>query len=128
MHMKRTVRAAVIASAFLIGSMTLLAHHGSASFDPDKRLTLEGSVTEWLWANPHCFLKVDAKDDTGSVRNWNLELGNPTDMTAVGFKRTTFKAGDKVTVTVQPVKSGAPVGRLISVQLPDGTRLPQLPQ
>jgi hypothetical protein len=108
--------------------MTLLAHHGSASFDPDKRLTLAGSVTEWLWANPHCFLKVDAKDDTGAVRNWNLELGNPTDMTAVGFKRTTFKAGDKVTVMVQPVKSGAPVGRLISVQLPDGTKLPQAPQ
>jgi hypothetical protein len=126
--MKRSLIGAFLASAFLIASTTLLAHHGSASFDPDKRLTLEGSVTEWLWANPHCFLKVDAKDDSGSVRNWNLELGNPTDVTAVGFKRTTFKAGDKVTVTVQPVKSGAPVGRLITVQLPDGTRLPQLPQ
>ena len=126
--MKRSLIGTFLASAFLIASTTLLAHHGSASFDPDKRLTLEGSVTEWLWANPHCFLKVDAKDDSGSVRNWNLELGNPTDMTAVGFKRTMFKAGDKVTVTVQPVKSGAPVGRLINVRLPDGTRLPQSPQ
>src|SRR4030095_15752203 len=126
--MKRTLIRAFVASALLLASAPLFAHHGSASFDPDKRLTLEGSVTEWLWANPHCFLKVDAKDDTGSVRNWNLELGNPTDMTAVGFRRTSFKAGARVTVTAQPVKSGAPVGRLITVQLPDGTRLPQLPQ
>ena len=118
----------LVSAVITAASAPLLAHHGSASFDTSKKVTLKGTVTEWLWANPHCFLKVDAKDDSGSVRNWNLELGNPTDMTAVGFKRTTFKAGDKVTVTVQPVKSGAPVGRLITVQLPDGTRLPQLPQ
>jgi hypothetical protein len=124
--MKSVFFAALVTSAVLISaSSSLTAHHGSASFDPDKRLTFEGNVTEWLWANPHCFLKVDAKDDSGSVRNWNLELGNPTDITGAGYKRTTFKAGDKVTVTVQPVKSGAPVGRLITVQLPDGTRLPQ---
>jgi len=124
--MKGVFVAALVTSAVLISaSSSLTAHHGSASFDPDKRLTFEGNVTEWLWANPHCFLKVDAKDDSGSVRNWNLELGNPTDITGAGYKRTTFKAGDKVTVTVQPVKSGAPVGRLITVQLPDGTRLPQ---
>jgi hypothetical protein len=124
--MKSVFVAALVTSAVLISaSSSLTAHHGSASFDPDKRLTFEGNVTEWLWANPHCFLKVDAKDDSGSVRNWNLELGNPTDITGAGYKRTTFKAGDKVTVTVQPVKSGAPVGRLITVQLPDGTRLPQ---
>jgi hypothetical protein len=126
--MTRTFIGALAASAVLIASAPLVAHHGSASFDPSKRLTLEGTVTEWLWANPHCFLKVDAKDDTGSVRNWNLELGNPTDMSTVGFKRTMFKAGDKVSVTVVPVKSGAPVGRLINVLLPDGTRLPQQPQ
>jgi Family of unknown function (DUF6152) len=126
--MKRTFIGTLLASALLIASTPLAAHHGNASFDPSKRQMLEGTVTEWLWSNPHCFLKVDAKDDTGAVRNWNLELGNPTDMTAVGFKRTSFKAGDKVTVTVIPVKSGAPVGRLLTVQLPDGSRLPQLPQ
>jgi hypothetical protein len=118
-------RALIVCAALISSSTPLTAHHGGASFDPDKRIMLEGSVTEWLWANPHCFLKIDAKDETGSVRNWNLELGNPTDITGVGYKRTSFKVGDKVTVTVQPVKSGAPVGRLISVQLPDGTRLPQ---
>src|ERR1700748_2915666 len=102
---------------------TLLAHHGAASFDTTRELTLKGPVTEWIWANPHCFLKFDAKDDTGSVRNWAVEVSNPTDMTARGWARTSFKAGDEVTVTLQPVKGGAPVGRLRSVVLPGGQTL-----
>src|ERR1044071_7429200 len=118
--MKATLRGVALAIlGVLVMPVSMMGHHGSASFDNTKEIMLKGSVTEWLWANPHCFLKVDAKDDTGSVRNWDLELGNRPDITGAGYKRTTFKAGDKVTVTVQPVKSGAPVGRLISVQLPD---------
>jgi Family of unknown function (DUF6152) len=101
----------------------LAAHHGAASFDTTRELTLKGSVTEWIWANPHCFLKFDAKDDTGTVRNWAVEVSNPTDMTRLGWARTSFKGGDEVTVTLQPVKSGAPVGRLRSVILPNGQTL-----
>jgi hypothetical protein len=101
----------------------LVAHHGAASFDTTRELKLTGSVTEWIWANPHCFLKFDAKDETGSVRNWAVEVSNPTDMTARGWARTSFKAGDEVTVTLQPVKGGAPVGRLRSVILPNGQTL-----
>src|SRR3981189_1696755 len=104
-------------------SGALSAHHGAASFDTTRELTLKGSVTEWIWANPHCFLKFDAKDDTGTVRNWAVEVSNPTDMTRLGWARTSFKGGDEVTVTLQPVKSGAPVGRLRSVVLPNGQTL-----
>ena len=104
-------------------SVPLTAHHGAASFDTTRELTLKGSVTEWIWANPHCFLKFDAKDDTGTVRNWAVEVSNPTDMTRLGWARTSFKGGDEVTVTLQPVKSGAPIGRLRSVVLPNGQTL-----
>ena len=117
--------ATIIALACFLPSAPARAHHGAASFDTEKRLTLKGIVTEWLWANPHCFLKIDVKDESGDVRNWSLELGNPTDNTTVGYKRTTFKAGEEVTATVIPVKSGAPVGRLVGVILPDGQKLPQ---
>jgi len=99
---------------------SLFAHHGNASFDTTKELTLKGTVTEWIWANPHCFLKFDAKDDTGTVRNWAVETQNPTDMTRSGWSRTMFKAGDEVTVTLQPVKGGDPVGRIRNVVLPSG--------
>jgi hypothetical protein len=121
--MRVTLRAAiVVAACILLGPVSLGAHHGSASFD-DKEITLKGKVSEWLWANPHCFLKIDAADATGGVRNWNLEMGNPTDMSVRGFRRNTFKPGDEVTVTLQPVKSGQPVGRIRTVTLPDGTKL-----
>ena len=107
----------------LIAAVPLTAHHGNASFDTTKELTLKGKVTEWIWANPHCFLKFDAKDDTNTVRNWAVEVSNPTDMTKRGWARTSFKAGDEVTVVLQPVKGGAPVGRIRNVILANGETL-----
>ena len=113
----------LVAVVLLMVSAPLIAHHGAASFDTTKEYVLKGTVTEWIWANPHCFLKFDAKDDTGAVRNWAVEVSNPTDMSKRGWARTSFKAGDAVTVTLQPVKGGAPVGRLRNVVLPDGSTL-----
>ena len=107
----------------LIAAVPLNAHHGNASFDTTKELTLKGKVTEWIWANPHCFLKFDAKDETNDVRNWAVEVSNPTDMTKRGWARTSFKAGDEVTVVLQPVKGGAPVGRVRRVVLANGETL-----
>jgi len=109
--------------ALLTISAPVSAHHGTASFDTTKDLTLTGTVTDWTWANPHCFLKFDAMDDTGAVRNWAVEVSNPTDMTKRGWARLSFKVGDKVTVNLQPVKNGAPIGRLKTVVLPDGSTL-----
>jgi len=123
--MNKTTCGRLAAALLLVLSTPLVAHHGAASFDNEKTLTMKGTVTEWLWANPHCFLKVDVKDDSGAARVWNLELGNPTDITPAGYRRTMFKPGDQVTVTITPVKSGAAVGRLRSVVLPDGQTLPR---
>jgi hypothetical protein len=116
------VGVALVAVAITV-SVPLLAHHGGASFDTSREITLKATVTEWVWANPHCFLKFDAKDETGTVRNWAVETQNPTDMTRRGWARTSFKVGDEVTVTLQPVKSGAPVGRIRSVVLANGQTL-----
>jgi hypothetical protein len=116
------VGVALVAVAIAV-SVPLRAHHGGASFDTSREITLKATVTEWVWANPHCFLKFDAKDETGTVRNWAVETQNPTDMTRRGWARTSFKVGDEVTVTLQPVKSGAPVGRIRSVVLANGQTL-----
>jgi hypothetical protein len=122
--MTKACRRVWLAAGLVLGAIVpIAAHHGAASFDTTRELTLKGTVTEWIWANPHCFLKFDAKDDTGSVRNWAVEVSNPTDMTRLGWARTSFKGGDEVTVTLQPVKSGAPIGRLRSVVLPNGQTL-----
>ena len=113
---------AIVASAIMLLSAPLLAHHGAAALDTGKEITLKGTVTQWIWSNPHCFLQFDAKDDTGAVRNWAVETQNPTAMTQRGWARSSFKAGDEVTVTVEPVKNGAPIGRLLTVILPNGEK------
>ena len=108
-------------------SISLVAHHGAAALDTGKEITLKGTVTEWIWSNPHCFLQFDAKDDTGTVRNWAVETQNPTTMTQRGFSRTLFKAGDEVTATLEPVKNGQPIGRLLTVVLANGQKLVAAP-
>jgi Family of unknown function (DUF6152) len=120
---ERLFRALLATVALLMTVVPILAHHGTATFDTDKEITLKGTVTEWIWANPHCFLKFDAKDDTGTVRNWAVETGNPTDMSTRGWRRNSFKFGDQVSVTIQPVKNGAPVGRMRKVVLANGETL-----
>ena len=106
--------------SILAAPFSVAAHHGAASFDTAVEVTLKGTVTEWQWFNPHCFLKFEVKGDDGTVKNWAVEAGNPTDMTKRGWSRTAFKPGDQVTVTLQPVKTGAPVGRIRTVALADG--------
>ena len=121
--MRNVLLGVVLAGAGLIAPAPVVAHHGAATFDTGKEITLKGVVTEWIWANPHCFLKFDAKDDTGMVRQWAAETQNPVSMTTRGWARTSFKPGDQVTVTVEPVKNGAPVGRILSVVRANGQTL-----
>jgi len=111
---------ALITAAALIATAPVAAHHGAATFDTGKELTMQGTVTEWVWSNPHCFLKFDVTEKDGTVRHWTVETSNPPDMVNRGWTRRSFKGGDKVTVVVEPVKSGNPVGRLLTVTLPDG--------
>jgi len=106
----------------LVASHPVAAHHGAAAFenDPAKRLVLKGTVAEWIWANPHTFLQFDVKGEDGQLVRWVVEASNPPDMQNRGWTKQSFKAGDEVTVTVRPVKSGRPVGSIIQVQLADG--------
>ena len=106
--------------ALLMNSVPLFAHHGGAAYDTAKKTTVKGIVTEWFWANPHCFLKFDAKDDRGDAVHWATETSNPADMTNLGWSKQSFNPGDEVTVTFTPVKNGQLVGRIEQVVLADG--------
>ena len=120
---KMFLGALIAAAGVLLVTVPLVAHHGAAALDTGKQITLKGTVTEWTWSNPHCFLQFDAKDDTGAVRNWAVETQNPTAMTQRGWSRTSFKAGDTVTVTIEPVKNGQPIGRILTVVVANGQSL-----
>jgi WD40 repeat protein len=118
------LRHAVVVAVVVLGlSVPLVAHHGAASFDTGTELTLKGTVTSWTWSNPHCFLRFDVRDENGTVKAWQVETQNSTDMSRRGFARTSFKPGDAVTVIVEPLKGGAPVGRIKSVVLANGQTL-----
>jgi hypothetical protein len=117
---KYALTAFIATVGIVAGSAPAIAHHGAATFDTGKELVMEGTVTEWVWSNPHCFLKFEVKEKDGTVRAWTVETSNPPDMVNRGWSRRSFKAGERVTATVEPVKSGNPVGRLLQVKFADG--------
>jgi len=119
----RILLALALGISALILTIPTYAHHGNSAFDAGKRIVLKGAVTEWVWANPHCWLKFDVKDDNGTVVHWTAETTNAPDMIERGWSAHTFKAGDEVTVTLEPVKNGNPVGRVLEVVLPNGQTL-----
>jgi hypothetical protein len=96
---------------FMAASLPLLAHHGNAAYDTAKTVTVKGTVTDYIWANPHVFLKVDAKDESGNTLHWVIEGQNAVTQATAGWSNSTFKPGDQVIVDVTPAKNGRPIGR-----------------
>ena len=114
----------VLAGALVVWmSLPLFAHHGSAMFDTGKRVTLKGTVKEWIYVNPHCLLTLDVKGEDGQMVQWLAETQPPTSVFPAGYRKDSFKAGDEVTITVEPVKNGRPIGRIIRSVLANGKTL-----
>ena len=113
---------ALIAGFFLV-SVPLAAHHGQAAYDLTKKITLRGTVTNYVLVNPHSIFSFDAADDQGKVKNWTMELSTPLMLMRIGWTKTILKPGDAVTVTFSPAKNGAGLGYLDNVALADGTVL-----
>jgi hypothetical protein len=113
----------VIAAAVGIMSASLSAHHGSAAFDNGKVVILKGAVVQWVYSNPHCLLTFDVKGDDGTMVRWIAETQAPNVVYPAGYRKDSFKVGDEVTVNVEPVKNGRPIGRIREVVLTDGTTL-----
>ena len=113
--MKNSLGIILIIAGGLMIVPAAVAHHGSAIYDNGKAVTVTGTVTEWTWSNPHCLLEFDVKDDKGGSVHWVAEVSNPPDMTARGWSRKMFKAGDEVTVTMIAAKNGEPIGRIARI-------------
>jgi hypothetical protein len=101
-----------LCSVLLMASLPLLAHHGTnISYDHTKPVTLTGTVTEFVWSNPHTQVYFDVKDANGSIVHWAGEMNSPGVLQRQeGWTKTTLKAGDEITITVFPSKAGTPVG------------------
>ena len=96
------------------------SHHSHAMFDHDKEVTITGTVSQWIFRNPHVFLYVDARNAAGETITYTVEMSNIANMLKVGFTSTTFKAGDTVTVTLHPLADGRPGGNYIVATAADG--------
>ncbi len=107
----------------LIVAVPAFAHHSFAAFAGGKTLTVNGTVTQWTWANPHCLLKFDVMTDSGEVVHWVAESQAPVNMIDAGWRKNDLKPGDEVTVTVRQANNGRPIGRIDRVVLADGRRL-----
>jgi hypothetical protein len=102
------------------------AHHGTGvAYEVEKEITLKGTVTEWIWANPHCGILFDVTDDQGAVVHWGAELGNPHALSQAGMSKDVLKAGDQITITGHPARAGAPRMTLEQLVLADGRVLPK---
>ena len=112
-----------------VGVLTLaaapaFAHHSFAMFDNQKNVTLDGTVKEFQWTNPHSWIQLVVKDPaTGKEVEWSIEGGSPNGLARRGWKSTIMKPGDKITVVIAPMKDGSNGGSLKTVTLPDGKTL-----
>ncbi len=98
------------------------AHHSYAMFDMNKTLTLQATVTQFKWQNPHSFIEADITAPGGN-EHWAIEMTAPNNLAQEGWRRTTLKPGDKVTLFVHPLRSGAKGGSYAGVKLADGKTL-----
>ena len=108
----------------LLSAQTLSAHHSfAAEFDRNSPVTLTGSVTRVDWGNPHIWVFLDVKDDTGKVSNWGVEGGAPNALFRNGWRKDSLKVGDTVTVEGFKSKDGLLRANANRVTLPDGRRV-----
>jgi hypothetical protein len=106
-----------------VAALPAAAHHSFAVFDNQKNVTLEGTVKEFQWTNPHSWVQLTVTDPaTGEQVEWSIEGASPNALSRQGWKRTSLKAGDKATIVMHPMKDGTKAGSLVSATV-NGVRV-----
>ena len=118
--LKTRLYVGVLCCATVAAVCPLDAHHSFAMFDTAKRVTMAGTVTAFEWTNPHAYIEIDVPDDKGVVKHWSVELGSPSILMQAGWKFNDVKVGDKITVVLNPLRSGEPGGLLAQATVRDG--------
>jgi hypothetical protein len=103
---------------------TASAHHSAAMFDAQKTETIVGTVKEFQYTQPHCWLVVVVPGQNGGeAQEWRIEAGAPTLLLRMGIEKSTFPVGDKVTVHFHPLKDGRSAGEFLSATLSNGKEI-----
>lgn len=108
--MRRHAAALLAGGALLVVNGAAVAHHSFAMFDQEHPIEIVGTVTEFKYTSPHCYIFLDVKGEDGSVTNWNLEGGAPSLLVREGWSSKSLRPGDELRLTIDPLRSGAPGG------------------
>ncbi|HEU4617485.1 MAG TPA: DUF6152 family protein [Gammaproteobacteria bacterium] len=103
------------------------SHHSGAMFDAEKSLTLAGSVKEFQWTNPHCWIQLDVPAEGGGTEEWSVEMAAPLQLYQNGWRPGTLKPGDRISVVVHPMRDGTKGGLFLSAESLDGKQLGKQP-
>jgi len=87
MYLKKLVASFVLIASLVIFSGSMLAHHGNVAYDEIHPITIAGTVTEVVWANPHVQIFLDVKDDKGKIVSWVSNLKAPAFCTGMAGTR-----------------------------------------
>ena len=96
------------------------AHHSGAMFDSATTLSLSGTVRQFQWTNPHCFIQLVVKNDKGVDEEWSLEMTAPVHLLRLGWRKSSLQPGDRITVTIHPLRNGDRGGNVAAVIGADG--------
>lgn len=118
--MKHTLKFFV--AALLVASVPAAAHHSFAMFDMQKTITLNGTIVKFKWQNPHSWLELDVPAKTGTER-WAVEMTSPNNLALEGWKRSSVKPGDKVTLVIHPLRDASKGGSFVGIRLANGSTL-----
>ncbi len=123
----KTSLMALTAAVLLGAAAPALAHHSYAMFDRDKDLKLTGTIKSFYWTNPHSAIAIDVPNGQGGNDTWGVECNSPNNLSRMGWKSDSLKPGDKVSITIHPLRSGEHGGSFMFVTFPDGHTLGEVP-
>jgi hypothetical protein len=118
--MRTCVCAALVAVALVAGATNAAAHHSFSAFNTEVEKTITGTVNRFEWTNPHTWVWVDVPDGKGGTVTWGVEGMSPNYLSRRGWSKNTFKPGDKVTLTIRPMRDGSAGGMFVRGILADG--------
>jgi len=111
----KTRMAVMLGMIGLLVSGPALAHHAFAMFDTNREVTLDGTVKEFQWTNPHTWVQLLVKDSAGKEVEWSIEGSSPNNLARFGWTRNSLRTGDHVQAVIHPLKDGSIGGSLVKI-------------
>ena len=106
--------------AFGLASGPLAAHHSFAMFDQSRKVSVQGTISEIQWTNPHVWIHVEVPTENGGSETWAIEFTSRVHLTRRGFPKDDIQVGDSGTFAMSPYANGQPGGRFWSLELDKG--------